>query len=110
MDDCMKIYVTLLVQLAVMLSVATVAGAVPVGRDLEWASGSSTIVFSGALHAGKGYTCNDCHPVPFLMKKTAGKMKMAEINAGQYCGACHDGEKAFSSKKLENCIKCHTWK
>jgi c(7)-type cytochrome triheme protein len=40
------------------------------------------------------------------MKKGT-EMKMADMDAGKYCGVCHTGEKAFSTKDQGNCLKCH---
>ncbi|MEW5745093.1 MAG: c(7)-type cytochrome triheme domain-containing protein [Nitrospirota bacterium] len=96
---------------ALFLSAAffSAADAVPVGRTLEWKAGGSIVHFDGTLHAARGYGCSDCHPSPFLMKKTSARMKMAEINAGEHCGACHDDGEAFPAKRPENCIRCHTW-
>jgi c(7)-type cytochrome triheme protein len=33
--------------------------------------------------------------------------KMADMNNGQACGACHDGKTAFSVKEQADCAKCH---
>ena len=30
---------------------------------------------------------------------------MEEIDSGQYCGVCHDGDRAFSSE--DDCELCH---
>lgn len=81
--------------------------AVPLGRVLEWKTGISTVVFDGRIHAEKGLRCNDCHPHIFMMKKDYRKMKMVEIIAGKYCGACHNGKKAFASNTAESCSRCH---
>lgn len=94
--------------LATVLFVSS-AMAVPAGRTLTWKAGSSIVTFNGTIHANKGYSCKDCHPAMFLMKKTSGKMKMGEISSGKYCGECHDGKKAFSAKKIDECVKCHAW-
>ncbi|MBE0623263.1 MAG: BON domain-containing protein [Burkholderiales bacterium] len=29
------------------------------------------------------------------------------MNEGKFCGACHDGKKAFSAKAPADCVKCH---
>ncbi|MBZ0156040.1 MAG: hypothetical protein K8I29_07470 [Alphaproteobacteria bacterium] len=41
------------------------------------------------------------------MKKDYAKMKMVEIIKGKHCGECHNGKRAFSSGKAEDCAKCH---
>jgi len=38
------------------------------------------------------------------MKAGAAQVSMQDIGKGLYCGACHDGKKAFSSSE---CSKCH---
>jgi c(7)-type cytochrome triheme protein len=40
------------------------------------------------------------------MKKAA-KITMADMNAGKFCGECHNGTKAFASKDAATCGKCH---
>lgn len=52
--------------------------------------------------------CSDCHPDIFKMKKgTAekGDFTMKSMEKGETCGACHDGDTAFSVKS--NCTRCH---
>jgi c(7)-type cytochrome triheme protein len=41
------------------------------------------------------------------MKKGADKMTMADMNAGKFCGECHNGTKAFKTDDPANCAKCH---
>ncbi|HEX8948987.1 MAG TPA: cytochrome c3 family protein [Dissulfurispiraceae bacterium] len=94
--------------LAVVIAVVFVgsAMAVPPGKTVEWPGGGlGKVVFDGKVHASKGLKCNDCHTKIFPMKKT--EMKMADINAGKECGACHNGEKAFKANDPANCAKCH---
>lgn len=50
------------------------------------------------------FTCDSCHPSLFEMKRTSKKMTMNAMNAGKFCGACHNGEKASA---LQECKKCH---
>lgn len=89
----------------VVLAAATQALAVSAGKTLEWPTSAGKVVFKGDDHAGKGLKCNECHTKIFKMKKGAAPMKMADINAGKYCGECHNGKKAF--KPAGNCAKCH---
>jgi c(7)-type cytochrome triheme protein len=82
--------------------------AVPSGRTLEFEDGSAgKVTFSGSIHAEKGLKCSDCHPKIFPMKKTTEELKMSEMNAGKYCGECHDGKKAFATNNPADCSKCH---
>lgn len=59
--------------------------------------------FNHEAHA-KMFGCKDCHPNIFLMSAGAARITMQDIYNGAYCGACHDGKKAFASSE---CAKCH---
>jgi len=89
----------------IVVLAATQAMAVSAGKSVEWNSSMGKVVFKGDDHAGKGLKCAECHSKIFKMKKGTAVMKMAEINAGKYCGTCHDGKKAFGT--AGNCAKCH---
>ncbi len=65
--------------------------------------GVGNVKFSHKFHTS-AFACNDCHTKIFAMKKTQGKMKMDDINAGKYCGACHNGNVAADPS---DCSKCH---
>ena len=81
--------------------------AVPSGKTVEYVGGSEgKVIFNGKAHADKGLKCSDCHPKLFPMKKGPG-FKMADMDAGKACGACHNGEKAFKTSDKANCGKCH---
>lgn len=86
---------------------AVSAMAVPAGKTLEWNSSAGKVVFDGKAHADKGLKCNDCHTRIFKMKKSSGEMNMKDINAGKFCGDCHNGTKAFKASEPGNCAKCH---
>ena len=96
--------------LAILIAIAFVGNvmAVPAGKTAEFPGGDSgKVVFDGKVHADKGLKCNECHPKIFQMKKGSTKMTMADINAGKFCGECHNGTKAFKSSDAANCAKCH---
>jgi c(7)-type cytochrome triheme protein len=52
------------------------------------------------------YTCYACHDSMFPMKAGATLVTMDQIQAGQSCGACHNGRIAFESN-LSTCNRCH---
>jgi len=83
------------------------ATAVPAGKTVEWDSPMGKVVFDGKVHASKGLKCNACHTKIFKMKKGADKINMHEINEGEFCGACHNGKKAFKANDPKNCKTCH---
>jgi len=95
--------------LAVFLSgiLVTNGFAVAPGKTVEYTQGGmGKVVFDGKVHADKGAKCTDCHTKIWPMKKGQG-IKMADMNAKKFCGTCHNGEKAFSTSKQEDCAKCH---
>jgi c(7)-type cytochrome triheme protein len=91
-----------------LLSIGNVM-AVPSGKSVEFASSKGKVVFDGKTHADKGLKCAECHTKPklFEMKKGGDKITMAGMNEGKFCGACHDGKKAFGVKAEADCVKCH---
>jgi c(7)-type cytochrome triheme protein len=102
-----KLLVVAIVVVAAFVLTAS-AFAVPSGKTLEFeGKGAGKVIFSGKVHADKGLKCADCHPAIFKMKKGADAITMKDINEGKFCGTCHNGTKAFSSKDAANCAKCH---
>lgn len=61
--------------------------------------------FPHQTHLDMDFGCDDCHPDLFKAKINGNKMTMAAMNGGEYCGACHDGDTAFSVR--ESCTTCH---
>ena len=105
----MKKFFVLALVVVVSFVLAVPAFAVPAGKTVEFAGGSAgKVVFDGKIHADKGAKCADCHQSGlFKMKKGGDTITMADINAGKFCGACHNGTKAFKSSDAANCGKCH---
>jgi c(7)-type cytochrome triheme protein len=104
----MKLAGILAVFAALMLSIGNVM-AMPAGK-IEFAGGDKgKVTFDAKAHADKGLKCPECHTKPklFEMKKGKDKFTMADMNEGKFCGACHDGKKAFSVKTEADCAKCH---
>ena len=100
----------IIVIIAILFAVAFVGNvmAVPSGKTVEFADGDQgKVVFDGKVHADAGLKCNSCHPKLFKMKKGGDMFKMADINAGKFCGECHNGTKAFKADDAANCAKCH---
>ena len=105
----MKKFFVLAIVVVVSFVLAVSAFAVPAGKTVEFAGGAQgKVVFDGKAHADKGAKCADCHQSGlFKMKKGGDVIKMADINAGKFCGACHNGTKAFKASDAANCGKCH---
>jgi c(7)-type cytochrome triheme protein len=73
------------------------------------------VVFSHWLHRAK-YTCRLCHvDLGFAMEAGETFIREEDNRNGLYCGACHDGKKAFNSQvrngdeqDTSNCDRCHS--
>lgn len=64
------------------------------------------VIFSHWVHRTIA-TCRICHgELGFEMSPGATAVTAAEIRAGRYCGACHDGNVSFGT--VSNCQRCHT--
>ena len=103
-----------LISIVIMTFVfAASAFALPPGKTMEFdGKGEGKVVFDGPAHKAKGFACKDCHTPPtkfFEMKKGVGAdvLTMKDMNEGKFCGACHNGTKAFDVKDAANCGKCH---
>lgn len=64
------------------------------------------VMFPHWAHRVK-YTCNVCHPdLGFAMKAGETDIKQADLEAGKYCGKCHNGTESFG---LSECNRCHSY-
>ena len=69
-------------------------------------NGILPVAFSHMVHRTK-YTCRVCHvELDFGMKANTTAMREVDNRKGKYCGACHNGKRAF--KLNGNCDKCHS--
>ena len=88
-----------------------VAGCIEGGilnRDLVFKSEKGDVVFSHVYHVKvKKQRCSYCHPKLFKKQFGADKFTMKDIWEGKFCGACHNGGKAFDAKDPKNCSRCH---
>ncbi len=98
----------LIVPAVMMVAAAcTTALAVGPGKNLEFSGGAAgPVIFDGSTHQSAGLTCKNCHNDDLfpIMRMGTVKITMVELYAGKYCGKCHDGKSAFSSK---SCDRCH---
>jgi len=71
------------------------------------AGGVKAVVFSHWSHRTR-YSCRVCH-FELNFELQAGQTEISEEDnrAGDFCGACHDGQQVFGSTE-ENCGRCHT--
>jgi len=77
--------------------------------DFEFdGKGSGKVNFSHEKHVAKNPKCTDCHTKIFKMAKgQRSTPKMADMEKGQSCGTCHNGQAAFAVKAPADCAKCH---
>ncbi len=69
------------------------------------AAGMRPAVFPHWFHRIR-FRCKVCHAdLGFKFKAGGNKITMAKIIDGRFCGACHNGEVAWS---VENCAMCHS--
>jgi len=69
------------------------------------AAGIRPAVFPHWFHRIR-FRCKVCHAdLGFQFKAGGNKITMAKIIDGKFCGACHNGEIAWS---VENCAMCHS--
>jgi c(7)-type cytochrome triheme protein len=71
------------------------------------AAGMRPVVFPHWFHRVR-FRCKVCHAdLGFQFKAGGNQINMLKIIDGQFCGACHNGELAWS---VENCNLCHSAK
>ena len=103
----------------VLAIMVTVALALPISGFSEEKNGGdiwfkdtkkfAPVIFSHDEHSEAGNQCSDCHDSLFQKKAGSAESNKAfskrSMKKGQFCGACHDGQTAFSVKR--SCKKCH---
>ncbi len=104
--------------LIVFIAIASVAVLVPMSKivggglliyypseDEETPGG---VTFNHYTHVEKiELKCTDCHYNLFASEQHASGITMEGIFEGEWCGACHDGDKAFG---VDECNACHVVK
>jgi c(7)-type cytochrome triheme protein len=69
------------------------------------ASGIRPVVFPHWFHRLR-FTCKVCHAdLGFKFKAGGNEISMVKIIDGEFCGACHNGDVAWST---ESCNLCHS--
>lgn len=68
-------------------------------------AGMRPVIFPHWFHRIR-FRCKVCHAdLGFKFQAGGNEINMLKIIDGQYCGACHNGDVAWS---VENCDLCHT--
>lgn len=69
------------------------------------------VVFQHWVHRAR-YTCRVCHvDLGFAMQTGATDIREEDVRAGDFCGACHNGEEAFAGggeAAKKSCVRCHS--
>ena len=69
--------------------------------------GAKPVIFSHWLHRAEA-SCRICHgELEFDMIVGSTPVSEADNREGRFCGACHNGEFAFSVQEEGNCPRCH---
>lgn len=104
----MRAYLPVTVLLGAMLagiSPATAEYGDVVINNYSDKAGMRPAVFPHWFHRVR-FACKVCHAdIGFKFKAGGNEINMAKIIDGQFCGACHNGEVAWS---VENCNMCHS--
>jgi c(7)-type cytochrome triheme protein len=80
------------------------------GEDIRYTKPVRSVLFTHQVHVNqKKISCDQCHGGLFDMEALKAELKkdfnMESLNQGKYCGACHNGNKAFASDT--QCARCH---
>ena len=76
-------------------------------NDKAEKQGMRPVIFPHWFHRIR-FRCKVCHvDLGFEMRAGANDVTMGEVASGKFCGACHNGEVAWS---IENCALCHSGK
>jgi c(7)-type cytochrome triheme protein len=68
-------------------------------------AGLRPVIFPHWFHRIR-FKCNVCHSeIGFTMRVGANDIRMVDIQAGKFCGACHNNQIAWGT---ENCDLCHS--
>lgn len=100
---------SLLVTFSLVLIVAPLLSKAEYGdvliNNYSEAAGMRPVVFPHWFHRIR-FRCKVCHAdLGFKMQAGGNHINMLKIIDGEYCGACHNGEVAWS---VETCDLCHS--
>jgi c(7)-type cytochrome triheme protein len=102
--------------LSIVLSMSCAGLFFLMDRGYSEEGNGGTIIFSkpvkGVYFSHKeheDFSCEDCHEGIFELEagaaEASGNFTMKRMEEGETCGACHDGDTAFTVKGF--CTKCH---
>ncbi len=81
-------------------------GSTVMDRGLKDSRDLKPVVFPHWAHRSD-YSCKVCHTdLGFKLEANTTEIKQSDIEAGKYCGKCHNGTTAFGVKE---CERCHSY-
>jgi len=97
--------------LLIIMTILPVASVLAVYGDIVFrvedeSRGVAATVFPHWAHRVR-YKCYACHNDLFEMEEDANAITMKAIEAGEYCGACHNGKTAWGIG-FDTCNRCHS--
>ena len=106
---------TLVIMMLLLAVALVISNAIPNKAEAEYGdvvinnfsddAGMRPVVFPHWFHRIR-FRCKVCHgDLGFAFKAGGNEINMVKIIDGQYCGACHNGDVAWS---IENCELCHS--
>ena len=103
----LTVLVLLLACLAMFAGTANAEYGDVVINEVSEEAGMSPVVFPHWFHRIR-FRCKVCHAdLGFKFQAGGNDISMLKIIDGEYCGACHNGNVAWS---VENCNLCHSGK
>jgi len=72
------------------------------------AAGQNPVVYPHWVHRSF-FRCKVCHENLLIMKRGANELSHENMDAGKFCGACHNGEMSFDTTNEKHCSRCHLY-
>ena len=98
-----------IIHLLLICFISSGAQAAKPAKGILYTKPLESVIFSHQDHAQKDVSCATCHSGLFEMEALCVQNKkdftMDSLYKGKYCGACHNGKKAFASDT--QCARCH---
>ncbi len=81
-------------------------GTIVMDREIKGEKNLKPVVFPHWAHRSD-YSCKVCHAdLGFKLEANTTEIKQSDIEAGKYCGKCHNGTTAFG---VNECERCHSY-
>ncbi|MEN6421710.1 MAG: c(7)-type cytochrome triheme domain-containing protein [Smithella sp.] len=105
----MRKFIIMLSLFLIYFTLPAFAAADNVPSGILYTQPLESVIFSHQDHVQKDFSCLTCHSGLFEMEAFHVQKKkdfnMKSLYKGKYCGACHNGKKAFAANT--QCARCH---